>query len=266
MYARSLLEGLLENNVCVTVYSGRSAELTLQDQPSDLMAVLSHHNVIQLMDVALPEEKWYRNDRESAWQQFADAVAYDWTECAKYGCLPAENVHAFVAVDFPATEAYARIASALGRDSVPPLVYLNFRVYANSDGISLADRAFYERVEGAAVNSAAVTVALSHHDAAALKAIAGKMAFDGHREPHIAVLLPALRSDIAVLAADEQRPRTRQYLTCCVRLSPEKDALLFVDAVAHLAKLGFFDAHPEITPLLCGAASVPSYAADVKRK
>lgn len=70
---------------------------------------------------------------------------------------------------------------------------------------------------------------------------------------------------MAVTAADHERAAPqRVYLTCCVRLSPEKGALRFVEALEligaqRLAELG-------VTPALCGSASDAAYGAEVRRR
>jgi len=55
------------------------------------------------------------------------------------------------------------------------------------------------------------------------------------------VLLPCLRPDMANLQPVNQSDSGRRYLTCCVRLSPEKEAERFVDVVEALQKLGALD-------------------------
>ena len=51
----------------------------------------------------------------------------------------------------------------------------------------------------------------------------------------------------------EQPHRRRRFLTCCVRLSPEKEPERFVELVEQLAKTGTLQ-RLSIVPLLCGSA------------
>lgn len=56
------------------------------------------------------------------------------------------------------------------------------------------------------------------------------------------ILLPPLRTPMAELAAtqsaSDEQELSRQYLTCCVRLSPEKEPERFVTLVENLAGKG----------------------------
>ena len=56
------------------------------------------------------------------------------------------------------------------------------------------------------------------------------------------------------LAADCAHGRRRKYLTCCVRLSPEKEPDRFVALVKELAQRGSLT-RLAVVPMLCGAAT-----------
>lgn len=56
----------------------------------------------------------------------------------------------------------------------------------------------------------------------------------------------------------------RKHLACCVRLSPEKNAVLFADLVEHLAS---FLLNENIVPLLCmGASGGGDYGTKIKER
>ncbi|CAI7750300.1 unnamed protein product [Closterium sp. NIES-53] len=116
------------------------------------------------------------------------------------------------------------------------------------------ERAFYREKESKAVAMADVVTALSTRDARYLADSLGARRKAGV-EPH--ALLPPLREDIRVLAAGQEMsttswPSERLYLVCCVRLSPEKNAVLLPPLLRllapHLAALG-------VTPLLCAGTA-----------
>jgi hypothetical protein len=158
----------------------------------------------------------------------------------------------------------------------------------------LSDLHFYQRVEAAAVRSSAVTVALCRLDALHLAALglgtdpnSGGPA-EGPPQPtpdhttlDVRIVLPPLRSDIAALAtsgsgageplpwplregipAFPSYPATR-LLTSAVRLSPEKGAHHFADAMRALGaeSLGRL----RLRAFLCGSAPDAEYAARVRR-
>lgn len=109
--------------------------------------------------------------------------------------------------------------------------------------------------------------------------------------PEARALLPPLREDIRQMALQKPGPGTlngeeatavadrsndranvplaewrkgRRFLSCCVRLSPEKNADLFASLVEHLAP--FLGSHG-IVPLLCaGANSADPYAQSIKKR
>jgi hypothetical protein len=166
---------------------------------------------------------------------------------------------------------------------------------AGEEGTSqLSDLHFYQRVEAAAVRSSAVTVALCRLDALHLAALglgtdpnSGGPA-DGPLQPtphhttlNVRIVLPPLRSDIAALAtsgsgageplpwplregipAFPSDPATR-LLTSAVRLSPEKGAHHFADAVRELGAVSL--GRLRLRAFLCGSAPDAEYAARVRR-
>ncbi|GJP65511.1 hypothetical protein CLOP_g22394 [Closterium sp. NIES-67] len=116
------------------------------------------------------------------------------------------------------------------------------------------ERAFYREKESEAVAMADVVTALSTRDARYLASSLGAGRKVGG-QPR--ALLPPLREDIRVLAvgrevATSSWRASRTYVTCCVRLSPEKNAALLPALLRllapHLPALG-------VTPLVCTGTS-----------
>ena len=64
------------------------------------------------------------------------------------------------------------------------------------------------------------------------------------------MLLPCLRPDMANLQPLNNGQVGRRYLTCCVRLSPEKEVERFLEVVEALQKLGAFE-RLQVWPCVC---------------
>jgi hypothetical protein len=158
----------------------------------------------------------------------------------------------------------------------------------------LSDLHFYQQMESAALRSSAVTVALCRLDALHLAALGlgtdpnsgGPAEGALQPTPHhatldVRIVLPPLRSDIAALAtsgsgageplpwplregipAFPSDPATR-LLTSAVRLSPEKGAHHFADAVRALGAKSL--GRLRLRAFLCGSAPDAEYAARVRR-
>ena len=130
------------------------------------------------------------------------------------------------------------------------MVYLNFRVFSRGrpDG-------FLACQEFRSVDQAWLTLALSESDAALLRAF--------KEDADVRVLLPPLRRDLEVRAKD-RAPEERDFLTCVVRLSEEKEPERFVRLVERLAKRGAFD-EGLIPVLVTGRAELDGRAELVER-
>ena len=93
--------------------------------------------------------------------------------------------------------------------------------------------------------------------------------------PPIHVLLPALRSDMERLpppldcaagaAWGEDEAQRRQYLACCVRLSPEKEPQRFVDLAVELQRRGVL-ARLGVVPLMLAAGWGSESGQQLKRR
>ncbi|KAK9817271.1 hypothetical protein WJX72_012093 [[Myrmecia] bisecta] len=227
----------------------------------------------QLVEIAVPV--WNCLDRSCSWQEFADGVAQPAVVASILEFAP----QAVLGVDWSSVRPYKQLVS---KGLAAPFVYMNYRVYLRT--ALNQDREFMLAMEGEAVAAAALTTALSRSDADCISE---------HLQPASApqVLLPALRTDMEQLplpadvaarlenstdgaipmpangAMDHDRTQGRQerkYLTCCVRLSPEKEPERFVELIEHLAKAGWLH-QLQVTPLLCGSATT-AYAADLKAR
>ena len=206
-----------------------------------------HHGHRHPPPLSFQEDGWKRVDRECAWQRFATGAAG--FAAAALAFAP----QACVAVDWHGAGAWralseAALSEVAGEAAgvepprsrlLPRPLYLNFRVY--SSGTAPSERAFYEAREVAALETAAAVLALSARDQASLRALSAAA-------PPPALLLPPLRGDVRALAlggGDGQGAlpaaaaaaaaaaagggTARCFVSCVVRLSPEKEPMRFVE-------------------------------------
>lgn len=252
--AQSQVRGLLQSFE-VHVICGRPADAT--DLPP-LLERLTIHPVH--LDV------WFTTDRPSAHRQFANHAAkildaFDW-----------HNVQACFAVDWTGMNVlHAANPHTKNRilELCIPVMYLSFRSYVSMTGISENDRAFYRTAESNAVRYAIHTgggvVSLSSEDDKTLKSL-----HPASSDHQFCVILPMLRDEFAAIAERDEDiilnfDRPRMYLVSLVRLSEDKGPHRFVSLLKLLqstdpsiwSRLG-------VVPLLCGAASQPEYAAQLK--
>ena len=169
-------------------------------------------------------------------------------------------------IDWTGCLAWSSVKSMLS--TVPPILYLNFRVF--SLGIADADeRDWYMEKEQEAVEQACMVVALSEKDKGVLSQL-----MKGRVIP-VEVLLPPLRGDMKQLASlnykdlkqympenvtsalTNRPPESKCLVTCIARLSPEKHIENFVKFVE--ANRELFKQHDWI-PLLAGSAADQDYA------
>lgn len=263
--ARSVVRGLAEQYTVAVACAA-----PLPNHPPGI-AVLA--NVRELV-VPVPADKWRRLDVGSAWEEFAAGTARLVTTVAEF------SPSLILAVDWTGYAAVRALQDSTAGQGLRhvPVVFLAFRVFSRSDEFvqNPVHRRFYEEHEQAAARAASLLIALCRQDAHALEQFACTQpeasALAVTVPPTIsAVIFPPLRVDmhrLALLSAPvpgrEAAPTLRRrYLTCSVRLSPEKNAMFFVDIVermqAELGRLG-------VVPLLVGAAADLEYAQAVRTR
>ena len=207
-----------------------------------------HHGHRHPPPLSFQEDGWKRVDRECAWERFATGAAG--FAAAALAFAP----QACVAVDWHGAGAWRALSEAALSEVagevagvepprsrlLPRPLYLNFRVY--SSGTAPSERAFYEAREVAALETAAAVLALSARDQASLRALSAAA-------PPPALLLPPLRGDVRALALGGGGGQgalpaaaaaaaaagaaggstARCFVSCVVRLSPEKEPMRFVE-------------------------------------
>lgn len=139
--------------------------------------------------VTVPQ--WYKLDRSSSWQEYGHGVT-------QY----AEEVRAFkpdvvLCVDWTSTLALQTLRGLDILNEVPS-IYLNFRVFSSSTGISEEDAEFYRERETLAMQTSHLTLALCQNDANILQSLV-------NNECTVGVLNPPLRADMRTLALRQAR-------------------------------------------------------------
>ncbi|GAQ86776.1 hypothetical protein KFL_003100130 [Klebsormidium nitens] len=225
--------------------------------------------------IEIPVPVWGRLDRKSGWREFSEGITP--AICTQ---VVSFAPHWALVVDWSAIGTYKRLVNAdcwgEGGVNKPPLAYLNYRIYAvteykrRDDEDREADQEFYRMAESSAVGMASAITALSTADARYLEVDLG----DARRKEVVPkALLPPLREDIRQIALSKDKGGSNQgwekgrlYFTCCVRLSEEKNAMLFAAVLEELAP---WLETVGIQPLLCGGAAKAeegSYAQAVKER
>ncbi|CAL8468103.1 g7642 [Coccomyxa elongata] len=269
IYARSQVRALAALGNELLVISGK---------PAGYQGAPESEGAAKLFQVEL--SVWGSLDRSSAWQAFAEGAGSEEVVSA----VARFQAGAVLGVDWTSLQAYKNLSAGLQRSAalVPPYVFMNYRVYHRT--ASAGDRALIAAMESQAVKTSMLTTVLSRSDAQYIqKQLLGSSTIASHLP---VVLLPALRSDMeglplppdtaqnqlsqsahcsaTSLPQSEQPMKRRRNLTCCVRLSPEKEPERFVAIVEQLARSGALQ-RLGIVPLMCGSATGP-YADGLKAR
>ncbi|KAH7434051.1 hypothetical protein KP509_07G098500 [Ceratopteris richardii] len=206
------------------------------------------------LEVDVEEDGWGRLDWKCPWRSFAQGIKQHEMYVAKF------RPSWVLVVDWSSLPAFESLSMAMGMKW--RMAFLNFRIYTVSeyqgeDG--RAEKRFYKDMESKAVSMASAVSALSSRDANILATQLGEGIRDGVvPKPHF----PPLREDLRAVAlarnsinqefgSTEKWQKSRLYLTCCVRLSPEKNTELFASLIEVLA---VFLSQQQIVPFLCGGA------------
>eukprot|EP00045_Choanoeca_perplexa_P010726 m.110580 g.110580 ORF g.110580 m.110580 type:complete len:396 (-) comp15371_c0_seq1:43-1230(-) len=242
--AREQVNGLLQCGHTVVVF-------TTQLDGNDSCEQVSHSNLKTERVVVSSYAKHLTVD--GCWQTYVAGVS---RMASKY-----PDLDVLLCVDWHGILAASSFPAAI------PKVFACFRVFSNSPELCGSAEAleFYQTHETTAITTSQAILVLSQADQAALSELTTSKPVNDKFH----LLLPPLRDDIlessserptqmdSVVADPELVPR---YVLCCVRLSPEKRALTFANAMQAL--------YPELEakgliPVLVGSSSDESYAARV---
>jgi glycosyltransferase involved in cell wall biosynthesis len=298
--ARSLVKSLLHNGCTVTVWCCRPpSDDTADDDDNDFdnsgnnnnnnihgrdhhlqVPELEQHHVdrLKLIPITISSsQKWHRLDDASAFTEFV------WDKLSKQQQQSMKDVvqhaQAVLYIDWTGHHAWTSTPFSQQQMQHPPLTYLNFRVFSN--GVSdVNKRAWYDEREIRALREASLVVALSQKDKDSLRSTYKPEGKDIH------VLVPPLRGDVEDFALQHMRSdnpeaiflehmppealkaiqtnnKPKIFITCVVRLSPEKNTMRFVHFLGATKE---FWSHRNWVPLLAGSSSDPDYARQVKEE
>jgi len=292
--ARSIVKSLLLLGCHLTVVCRRPSLMhsdgdggTAEEQHNNHLEIpeLTDEQAKRLELISLPLSKnqsWKRLDRGSAWEDFT-YESFVSSELGEDVTMAFDNADVTMAIDWTGAHAWRSFPS----DSQKPFLYLNFRVY-KSGGIendSSTSSSWYDDMEKKALADADGIVALSTADQQSLLNLLDD---DGQqrKQRSVDILWPPLRGEVADLATttttapqdlDKYLPSVlqnvdfsthpRRFITCIVRLSPEKNAMWFANTFLEALRTmeqADDDEDEWMIPVLAGAASDKEYAAQVR--
>ena len=311
--AQSQAHGLAKAGHAVLVVSGCPDNLEVTDDSQREISQTA--GAVEVRTLRVPASKWGKLTARCPWRELADAAHADEPLHERIRSFAPDVV---LGIDWHVTPTWRALRRRVWRDSdaaretdpngmnpdiassspYPPFVYSNYRVFARDGDPTHAAK------ERDAVEEAAAVVALCQVDADYLceeLSPAGAAVAPG-------VVIAPLREDVHALATTHARtPMTtttkldddgahlervapwridavpgqdaRFLLTCCVRLSPEKEPERFVSLCAELVRRGIVlrgddparsdgggtSERLEIVPVLC-ASTAGAYAESVRSR
>jgi glycosyltransferase involved in cell wall biosynthesis len=169
-------------------------------------------------------------------------------------------------IDWSAIETFYALQHCNYILATVPLISLVFRIFSRSQELlkSIEDQQFYIEKEADAVIKSDLTIVLSHVDKFSLQRIHGGKITSNGKQKDFLILPPPLRFDFREQCHNSiYTTNERKYITCNVRLSPEKNAILFAKIMKRLAEKQILQ-KLQLTPLMIGAICDVSYAKEVK--
>ena len=273
VYAQSQARALANAGHDVHVVSGVPSTETKQSRQTHYPGDPPNLAVTEI--VLSEHEKWGRLDVECGWREFAERAGPGLEQDLVRG-IADFNPDVILGVDWsslPAARSLSRRVRSLAREDVAddepegnerrsliaPFVYSNFRVFTRGNASEA-----HAALEADAVAAAHGVLALSRDDA---DFVAERLS-----PPGIAVaprvVLPPLREDVRSLALAESpnasTASARTYLTCCVRLSPEKEPERFLNLCRWLAARDALRS-ASLVPVLC-ASTRGAYADSMRSR
>lgn len=264
-YCRTLVEGLLSvrGDISITVVCA-SPNGSRVVHVSDRLTVLS---------VGVQPSQWGRLDRECDFDGYCKGVVSSlrMTPDSNWDRVRNANSDLFFCVDWSGFVALKALAEETSVSFWNRAVYLNFRVFSVGPH-SPEDILFFQRWEASAVKECRLTIALSEFDRVSLQRVSDvdtiRILFCPVRSSILdsaklstsemelsAELLSAAQTNATV--TNILRAKSRSFVTCCVRLSPEKEPHRFVSFVRGLKGSGY-------VPLLLGSVANVEYASEVR--
>jgi hypothetical protein len=244
---------------------------------------------LRIFPIPVPAHKWKRLDRFSAWEEMAylapDEIVNKYTHEA---VLLFDEIDFVFCIDWSAIPTYDSLSNTFLSLSRARLVYYVFRVFSMSSEIFTEQHCleFYQRRELQALQKADLVLAISHVDKMALEKLIieygknisnqgtrlGEQNHETEIPMELHVIVPPLRSDLLrLLQYDAHNPsaigvpmrKQRKYIMCNVRISPEKNAIVFAHLMRILSHRNILHKY-NFRPLLVGVICDHNYASKVR--
>lgn len=273
--AQSVVRGLLHLNYNVTVLCAHpSSNHSSLENNSSKGKIIENNHISDRMDddkrlsvvtVPVPMSTWKKLDRYSCYEHLAKGSVsqmtsnlksipkYDYVFAIDWSSLPTTNV--------------LKDSGIIPTSSI--LIYLVFRVFSSSKELCSSDDdyKFYVDRELDGIQQADLTFVLSHVDQNSLQVIQRERLLADHGlliEKHLHVHVPPLRNDFYLKCQQMQVPsyQHRKYILCNVRLSPEKNALIFAHIVKQLSDEKILKKY-KLVPVMIGSVCDDEYAQSV---
>lgn len=264
--AQSLVNSLIELGHFVSVWCTKP-NIRCDDEEVIEEVFPRHDGRLQILTTTVDNLQWKCLDENSAWETFAYSGSDEATQAGlKALCENTSGTSPIpIVIDWHGSHAYRSLS--FGNLLSPP-IYMNFRVYAA--GIQDEKRhSWLNQMERQALQAADKVIALSQHD----KELLVELSDQDESCQNFEVFYPPLRKDIQKLGTmssfspplplPEALPPGKQFVTCVVRLSPEKETLRFIPFLESIR--GLMDSKQWI-PLLAGSPSDKAYAQIVRDK
>lgn len=238
---------------------------------------------LRIFPISVPAHKWKRLDRFSAWEEMAHLAPDEIVN--KYNLEPVlllDEIDFVFCIDWSAIPTYDSLSDKFQSLSRARLVYYVFRVFSMSSEIFSDQRCleFYQRRELQALQKADLVLVISHVDKMALEKLIeyGKSNWneetrlkeqnnETENPTELHVIVPPLRSDLLHLIHPEEQNRSegkhRKYIMCNVRISPEKNAMVFAQLMRILSQQNILHKY-NFQPLLVGVICDHTYASKVR--
>ena len=284
-----LLLGYTVTVICAQPSSNSDQQVVVNNNcsvPSSFISAVEQQ-LLHLLPVSVPSNLWKRLDKSSAWKEMAQCAPEVVSSSPNAKQLLQQDSFVFC-IDWSATSTYESLQQSklLYPRTSHHLIHFVFRVFALSQEMftSPNDWFFYRYHELRAIRQAEMTVVLSHVDQKAIQQLlATESQFQEESCPaarengkwngtevDLHVLVPPLRNDMLQLIQEVQNSLSpsietpkRRYITCNVRLSPEKNAIAFAKSVRLLSDRGIFRQY-NLQPLLIGPICDEDYASRVR--
>jgi len=259
------------SNISTSTNCDHSKVIKISNNEEENNYMKKHPNLTVLV-VNVPPSTWKRLDRNSCYEHLAAGALEQITTTFK----ETPNYDYVFAIDWSAVPTIKILQKNHILSSSTYFIFLVFRVFSSSKELCSCedDYMFYVTRELEGVRKADVTFALSHVDQMTLHRVQQENHDNekngNNRIKEVHVHVPPLRNDFyrqcyqmptshPTSSIPDVEQRKRKYVLCNVRLSPEKNALLFATIMKELSDQGTLETL-NLIPLMIGSICDEEYA------